>query len=65
MIGPLDETEFETFDEVAMMELDTEIVIEPMGIDEAYTEPVVKQMMPAKPMLEKSNIVLPETAVKL
>jgi hypothetical protein len=53
------ETEFETFDEEALMDLDAEVVLEPVGIDEALPAPVVKQMMPAKPMLAK------ETAVKL
>ena len=53
MIGPLNDSEFETFDEEAMMELDTDIVSQPMGIDEVFVKPVQKQMMPAKPMLEK------------
>jgi hypothetical protein len=62
MIGPIDETEFETFDEEALMDLDTEIVLEPMGIDEALPEPVAKPMMPAKPMMAKST---QETQVQL
>jgi hypothetical protein len=62
MIGPIDETEFETFDEEALMDLDNDIVLEPMGIDEALPAPVPKPMMPAKPMIAKSN---QETEVKL